>query len=144
MEIFSLVSLITFLGERLSRIMSAPVERHALLLEQLHLSICLLGLLAERPANLDELVLDHKDALLEKSPPDNVDSGEGYPEEDLEEEEVEIISAEDMKQRNHKALRNKVLDRLAETLARYKSDRTVIRFFASAKPRRDTFAPARP
>ncbi|KAL9632463.1 MAG: hypothetical protein Q9164_005307 [Protoblastenia rupestris] len=102
--------------------MSTPVERHALLLEQLHLSICLLGLLAKHPANLDELVLDHK-AFLEKGTSDNANSGEGYPEEDLE--DVEIISAEDMKERNPKALRNKVLDRLAETLARYKSDRTV-------------------
>jgi hypothetical protein len=108
---------------RLSQIMSTPVESHALLFEQLHLSICLLGLLAERPANLDELVLDHKEAFLEKDTSDNTDSREGFPEEDLE--DVEIISAEDMKERNHKVLRNKVLDRLAETLARYKSDRKV-------------------
>lgn len=90
--------------------MSTAVERHALLLEQLHPSICLLKLLAERPSNLDELAPGH-------------DSGEGYPEEVLE--DVEIISAEDTKERNLKALRNKLLDRLAETLARYKSDRTV-------------------
>lgn len=103
--------------------MSTPVERHALLLEQLHPSICLLGLLAERPANLDKLVLDYKEAFLEKGTSDNADSGEGYLEEDLE--DVEIISAEDMKERNSKALQNNVLDRLAETLARYKSDCTV-------------------
>ncbi|TAQ86446.1 hypothetical protein B7494_g5220 [Chlorociboria aeruginascens] len=63
-------------------------------------------------ANLDELVLDHKEAFLEKGTSDDADSGEGYPEEDLE--EVEIISVEDMKERNTKTLRNKVLDRLAE------------------------------
>ncbi|TVY35196.1 hypothetical protein LSUB1_G005388 [Lachnellula subtilissima] len=103
--------------------MSTPVERHALLLEQLHSSICLLGLLAERPANLDGLLLDHKEAFLEKGTSDNADSGEGYPEEDLE--DVEIISAEDIKDRDTKALRSIVLDRLAETLARYKSDRAV-------------------
>ncbi|RDW57788.1 hypothetical protein BP5796_12589 [Coleophoma crateriformis] len=102
--------------------MRTPVERHALLLEQLHASICLVRLLAERPKNLDKLVLDHKEAFLEKNTSDNADSAEGYPEGDLE--DVEIISAEDMKERNSKALRNKILDRRAETLARYKSDRT--------------------
>ncbi len=102
--------------------MSTPVEGHALLLEQLHPSICLLRLLAERLANLDELLLDHKETFLEKGTSDNADSGEGYPEEDLE--EVEIISVEDMKERNPKVLRNKVLDRLAEILARHKSDFT--------------------
>ena len=102
--------------------MSAPVECHALLLEQLHPSICLLRLLAERSANLDELTLDHKEALLEEGTSDNADIG-GFPEEDLE--NVEIIDAEDMKGRSPKALRNKVLDRLAEILARYKSDRRV-------------------
>jgi hypothetical protein len=61
--------------------------------------------------------------LLYRSHRSATNSGEGYPEEDWE--DVEIISAEDMKERNPKALRNKVLDRLAETLARYKSDRTV-------------------
>lgn len=103
--------------------MSTPTERHALLLEQLHLSICLLGLLAKHPANLDELVHDHEEAFLEKGTSDNAALGGGYPEEDLE--DVEVISAEDMKERNPNALRNKVLDRLAEILARYKSDRTV-------------------
>jgi len=103
--------------------MSSPVKPHALLLEQLHLSICLLRLLAERPADFDKLVLDHKEGFLEKGASDNADSGEGHSEEDLE--DVVIISAEDMKERNPKALRNNVLDRLAETLARYKSNRTV-------------------
>lgn len=102
--------------------MSTPVERHALLPEQLHLSICLLRLIAERPANLDELLIDHKEASLEKTISDNSDSGEGCPEEDLE--DLEIISAEDMKGGNPKPLRDEVLDRLAETLARYKSNRT--------------------
>lgn len=83
--------------------MSTPVERYALLLEQLHPSIFLLRLLAERPANLDELVFDHKEALLKNGNSDNADSVEDYPEEDLE--NIEIISAEDLKERNPKALR---------------------------------------
>ena len=103
--------------------MSAPIERHALLLEQLHASVCLFRLLAERPANLDELFLDHKEAFLEKGAFDNADNEESYPKEDLE--DVDIISAEDIEEHSAKALRNKVLDRLAEILARYKSDRTV-------------------
>lgn len=37
-------------------------------------------------------------------------------------EDVEISSTDDEKKHNLDALRNKVLDRLAETLARYKSD----------------------
>lgn len=103
--------------------MSCPPEQHILLQEQLRLSICLLRLLAERPANLNELVLDHEEAFPGEGASDNVDSEEVCPKEDWEEDE--IISSEDMKERDPKALLDNVLDRLAETLARYKSDRTV-------------------
>lgn len=102
--------------------MPTAVESHALLLGKLYLSICLLRLLSERPANFDELVLDDREVFLKKSTSENVDGGEGHREDELE--DVEIISPEDMKERDPKALRDKVLDRLAETLARYKSDRS--------------------
>jgi hypothetical protein len=103
--------------------MSTTFERNILLLEQLHPSICLLRLLVERPANLDELVLDYKKASSETSNSDDAESGEDDLVEGLD--DVEIISFEAMKERDLKDLRNRVLDRLAEILARYKSDRTV-------------------
>jgi hypothetical protein len=118
----SLVNPFALLDKNLSRIMSTRNESPTLLLEQLHLSISLLGLLTERPADLDELILDNKELFLENRVSENADSREDAPEDDLE--DVEIISAQDEKQRNPKVLRNKVLDRLAETLARYKSDPT--------------------
>ena len=100
--------------------MSILIERHALLLEQLYSSIYLLKLLTERSINLDELVLDYKEVFLKKSTFDNVNNREDYSEEDLK--DIEIISAEDIKERNFKALRDKVFDRLIKTLTRYKSD----------------------
>lgn len=48
-------------------------RRQVLLFEQLQLSIYLSGLLAERPANLDELFLDHKEASLDEGTSDNAD-----------------------------------------------------------------------
>ena len=102
--------------------MSTSIEHHALPFEQLHPSICLLRLLAERPASLDNLVLDHKETL-ENSAFDNPDSEEGDSE--GEPEGVDRLGAEDMEERSPKVLRDKVLDRLAETLANYKSDRTI-------------------
>jgi len=100
--------------------MSILIERHALLLEQLYSSIYLLKLLTERSINLDELVLDYKEVFLKKSTFDNANNREDYSEEDLK--DIEIISAEDIKERNFKALRDKVFDRLIKTLTRYKSD----------------------
>jgi len=100
--------------------MSILIERHALLLEQLYSSIYLLKLLTERSINLDELVLDYKEVFLKKSTFDNANNKEDYSEEDLK--DIEIISAEDIKERNFKALRDKVFDRLIKTLTRYKSD----------------------
>lgn len=108
---------------RLSRIMTTSDGSQTLLLEQLHPSICLLELLTGRPANLDELIIDSKKSSLVSDISDTADSGECDLEEDLK--DVEIISAEDAKQHHPKILRNKVLDRLAETLARYKSDPNV-------------------
>ena len=105
--------------------MSTPAKRHALLLEQLRLSVCLLRLLTERPENIDDLDLDHKEAFSKKGITDNADSGDAYPEEDLE--NIESIGDEDMEESRPKILRDKVLDRLAEILARYKSDRKFIR-----------------
>lgn len=103
--------------------MSTFIKRHALLLEQLHPLIYLFKLLTERLVNLNKLILDYKKAFLKKDTSDNADSGEGYLKENLK--NVKIIGAKDIKKRNPKTLRNKVLDRLAKILIRYKSDRTV-------------------
>ncbi|EPE30438.1 HIT/MYND zinc finger-like protein [Glarea lozoyensis ATCC 20868] len=102
--------------------MSTIVAR-SVLLEQLQPSICLLRLLAERPANLDELVANNKKTSSETSSSSDAESGE----DDLVEgvDDVENISSEEVEKRDLQELRNKVLDRLAEILARYKSDRTV-------------------
>lgn len=102
--------------------MTAAVKHHDLLLEQLYPSICLLILLAERPPDLQEMVSDHEGVLV-KNTIDNADNEDGYPEDDLE--DMELISTETIEKRDPKALLNKLLDRLAEILARYKSDRKV-------------------
>ena len=83
----------------------------------LHAAICLLGLITARPANLEELFKESEVPLAETTSVDNIvedDPG------DLE--NVEIGSTDDGEKRDLYALRSKVLDRLAETLARYKSN----------------------
>lgn len=102
--------------------MSAVVETQTLLFQQLHSSICLLRILTERPANLDDFVLDPAATSPNETTSDNADSGEEDPGEDLE--DLESRDTESTEDRNPKALRNRVLDRLAEILARFKSDRT--------------------
>jgi hypothetical protein len=83
----------------------------------LHAAICLLGLIMARPASLDELLIESEEPVAEKT--SSSDDADDDPE-DLE--DVEISNVDDEKKRDLDALRNKVLDRLAETLARYKSD----------------------
>jgi len=125
LEISSLLLYGFDLGRDNDRIMSSLVAGHGLLLQQIHLSIWLLRLLAERPENLEELVPDHNGAFLEQDTPNDVHSEQGYPEDDFD--EAEMTSSENLKERGHSTLLNKVLDRLAETLARYKTDRTTHR-----------------
>ena len=84
----------------------------------LNATICLLGLITARPANLDELLIEREEPVAEKA-----SSGGDDAENDIETpEDDEISSTVDEKKRDLDALRNKVLDRLAEALARYKSD----------------------
>jgi hypothetical protein len=82
---------------------------------QLHKAICLLSLITARPADLDDLPVDSKEPETKDASSETEDDAE-----DLE--DAEISNPEDEKKRNLDVLRNKVLDRLAETLARYKSD----------------------
>jgi hypothetical protein len=83
----------------------------------LHAAICLLKLITARPANLDELLIDVKEPVAENtsSSDEAEDDTEGL-------EDIEISSTDDEKNRDLGTLQNKVLDRLAEILARYKSN----------------------
>lgn len=93
------------------------------LIEQLHLSICLLTLLTKRPSNLDELNLDQMGKDDSNGPQEPNASA------DLEIEETHLEDDMDgfediLVEHSKEHLRDKVLDRLAETLARYKTVRT--------------------
>ena len=84
---------------------------------KLHTAICLLSLITERPPDLFEL-------LEQNNVPANDDVDDADVDLEDVEEDSEITGAEEeAKSQAHLAvLRNKVLDRLAETLARFKSD----------------------
>jgi hypothetical protein len=97
--------------------MSTGLRPHDSPQNELHAAIFLLGLITARPANLDGLLIEGEEPVAEKTSfDDDVEDGIEIPEDD------EISSTDDEKKRDLDALRNKVLDRLAETLAKYKSD----------------------
>ncbi|KAH8600729.1 hypothetical protein B0O99DRAFT_287553 [Bisporella sp. PMI_857] len=76
--------------------------------------------LTARPANLDELLIDAEESIRKETSDDDDDDDAEDGIENLE--FLEITGTDDDKKRDLDALRNKTLDRLAETLARYKSD----------------------
>jgi hypothetical protein len=91
--------------------------------DSLHAAICLLALITQRPANLEEIVPESNKKIglfEEKAASDgNVEEDDG---EEEDEENVAIVDIDDGRPRDLSTLRSKVLDRLAEMLARYKSD----------------------
>lgn len=111
--------------EMLSWTMATTVEPRTLLVEQLHQSVCLLRLLAEHPPNIEELFPDHEESALMENTFSDADNVENSPEGDLG--DLEDINPEGINETDPKVLRNKVLDRLAEILAKYKTDRKVKR-----------------
>lgn len=96
--------------------MSIALRPHNSPQDHLHAAICLLGLITARPANLDELLIESEEPIAEKT------SFDDDAEDDIEIPEDDKINNTEDRKRDLDALRNKVLDRLAETLARYKSD----------------------
>jgi hypothetical protein len=103
--------------------------------ENLHDAICVLALIIERPHNLDEQLSSHErkgdqnDPILPmgstsiqtKAPPTSLDV-ETDCEDPTEDTEAMDVDGSIDKQSYLAVLRDKVLDRLAETLARSKSD----------------------
>ncbi|KAL3422702.1 hypothetical protein PVAG01_06858 [Phlyctema vagabunda] len=98
------------------RLLSVSPEDH------LRAGICLLALITTRPANLDELLSegDINDIYAEGKAVDDDDDTKNEIDEYFE--GPRVISSNDEDEHSLHKLRDKVLDRLAETLARYKSD----------------------
>lgn len=97
--------------------MASPSAGYLPTVDNLHKAICLLALVEQRPPHLHDLLSEYEDISHGKDD-DLVADGEEL-EEDHEMTEVND-SVDD--QSNLASLRDKVLDRLAETLARFKTD----------------------
>jgi hypothetical protein len=96
------------------------------LAENLHLASCLLALITERPPNLQEILAKYEDenSGMQKDDPgtDTDVSDELDDDADEEQEEIANITNNSGSDSYLSTLRDKLLDRLAEVLARFKSD----------------------